>query len=183
MTNIKNLGNKQLGYYHEMLYTKIYNLQNEIIEHISDILGKEPDISIEEEADPKKFMIFCKRYNSAIETEKQRLLQTLMLETQEIETEIYKRQLEMLKEIGIQVPSLRSTLIIEKTWGEKFLYFDDMIHYIQSLKSSLSSKEGKWKKRFKNKIIIIPELLKKKLDALWTTRKNVLMTNEWPLPN
>jgi hypothetical protein len=38
MVNIKKLGNKQLGYYHETIYHQIYDIQDDILEDIYDIL-------------------------------------------------------------------------------------------------------------------------------------------------
>ena len=87
------------------------------------------------------------------------------------------RQYTLLKTIGIQVPSIRTEIIIKETWGELFWVFDNMIHYIQL------AKKGKEKKRPQKKNISVPEKLKNILKKLWTDRKNTLLTNEWPLPN
>lgn len=177
MTNIKKLGNKQLEIYYERIYHHIYDIQDNILEDIYNILWKEANINEEQQQNIEKFMIFFKKYESAISIENKKILQTFIEQKNSIEKEMSIRQYTLLKTIGIQVPSIRTEIIIKETWGELFWVFDNMIHYIQL------AKKGKEKKRPQKKNISVPEKLKNILKKLWTDRKNTLLTNEWPLPN
>lgn len=115
MVDIKKLGNKQLGFYHETIYHQIYDIQNDILENICDILGKEPEISDEEQEDIEKFMNFYAKYESAISLENKRLLLTFIHQKQKIEKEIARRQRRLLKTIGIHIPSTQTEVIVKET--------------------------------------------------------------------
>ena len=148
MTNIKKLGNKQLEIYYERIYHHIYDIQDNILEDIYNILWKEANINEEQQQNIEKFMIFFKKYESAISIENKKILQTFIEQKNSIEKEMSIRQYTLLKTIGIQVPSIRTEIIIKETWGELFWVFDNMIHYIQL------AKKGKEKKRPQKKIFL-----------------------------
>lgn len=120
MNNMKHLGNKQLSLHYEIIQHKLNDIQIAIIDDISEILGKTPNISHEIYTNPEKFKHYCERYRLSIEQEKKELFLILMKETKEIKEEIGKRQIKMLKEIGITTPSRRVQMIMKETQGTYF---------------------------------------------------------------
>jgi len=113
--NMKTLGNKQLGLHYEVIYQKIDNIKTEIIRNIADILGQAPKIGFEIYKDSKLFRTYCKNYESSIEKTKKDMLEILIQQEENIRKEIQRRQREMLKDIGITIPSLRVIMIMKET--------------------------------------------------------------------
>jgi transposase len=83
------------------------------------------------------------------------MLMLLLEQEQDLQKEIYERQIKMLKEIGISIPSVRVHMIIEEMGGKKFQMFDMMIRYIKL------AKKNKAQKRPQNRKIYVPPKLGK----------------------
>jgi hypothetical protein len=78
----------------------------------------------------------------------------LVEQDKHIKKEIKKRQIQLLKDIGITTPSIRVLEIVKKTEGEYFSVFSDMIEYIKLLNTGRSDERPKDKKIFIPKNII-----------------------------
>jgi antitoxin component of RelBE/YafQ-DinJ toxin-antitoxin module len=78
---------------------------------------------------------------------------TLIQQNKDIKEEIKKRQINMLKEIGITTPSTRVMMIVEQTGGNNFPAFDTMIKYVKT------AKKYKKRKRPKRRVIYAPKEL------------------------
>jgi len=115
MHDIKKLGNQQLGLHYEVIYKKLNDMKIDIMEDITDILGKVPGMDVETYTNHQKFHEFCSEYLSSIQEEKKNALLALLMQEKTIQQEIERRQKQMLKDIGIDTPSLRTKLIAEKT--------------------------------------------------------------------
>ncbi|HBB04648.1 TPA: hypothetical protein DCZ39_07300 [Patescibacteria group bacterium] len=112
---LRTLGNRQLTEYYKVTYQKLNTIKEEIIENITNILGKGPDIDKEEYGDTKKFLRQCKPYETSIKEEKKDLFTILMNKEKDIQKEIRERQIKMLRSIRIITPSIRVRTIIENT--------------------------------------------------------------------
>ena len=112
---LKTLGNRQLTDYYRVTYQKLNLIKEEIIENITNILGRNPYTDEEGYKDSKKFIRHCKPYETSIKEENKDLFTILMNKEQDIQKEMKKRQIKMLRSIGIIVPSIRVRIIIENT--------------------------------------------------------------------
>lgn len=174
---LKTLGNRQLTEYYKVTYHKLNTIKQEIIENITNILGRNPYSDNEGYADPKEFIRQCKPYETSIKEENKDLFTILMRKEQDIQEEIKKRQIKMLRSIRIIASSIRVRTIIENTRWEDFAAFDDMIRYIK-LKH-----EWKVHTRPQKKVIQIPQKLVDLSDFIWQPITIILENNSWPLEN
>jgi predicted nucleotidyltransferase len=115
MYDIKKLGNQQLGLHYEVVHKKLNDMKRTIIEDITNLWGKSPNIDFNTITDSQKFHTYCSEYISSLQEEKKNALLALFTQEHTIQQEIEKRQKQMLKEIGIHTPSMRTKIIIEKT--------------------------------------------------------------------
>lgn len=141
MSNIKELENQQLGFYYEILHKKINDIKLEIFDDIADVLGNPPPIEYETYEDPEKFHTYCTTYLSYIQKETKDLFQSLLQQVQDTQEEICTRQLQMMKEIGITTPSIRTEMIAEQMRGKNFPIFDRIIRYIKLKKERPKNKK------------------------------------------
>ncbi len=177
MHDIKLLGNQQLGFHYEVINQKLNDIQTAIIDDITDLLGIVPVIDDDTYKNTEKFYNYCKTYRLYIEQEKKNIFTILIQQQKDIQEEIKKRQLNMLKEIGITAPSTRVMMIVEQTRWIHFPMFDYMIKYI---KLAQQWKEDTWPKE---KQIYAPVKLIETFKNLWTSLLTVLANNLWPLAN
>ena len=115
MHDIKNLGAEQLGLHYEVIYKKLNDIKIEIIEDITELLGKNPQIGYIEYTDPKAFERYCRPYRQNIQKEKKEIFLGFLEQEQTIQKEIHARQKKMLEAIGITTPSLRVQMITQAT--------------------------------------------------------------------
>ncbi|MCX6824344.1 MAG: hypothetical protein NT085_04410 [candidate division SR1 bacterium] len=177
MYDIKNLGAEQLGLYYEVTYKKLNDIKIEIIEDIAELLGTTPQIEYTTYIEQKEFEIYCTPYLQDIQKEKKEMFLILSQQEQTIQEEIRTRQKQMLKNIGITTPSLRVQMIKQATEGGQFPMFNDMITYIELLKT------GEENKRPKNKKIYASPKLIEFFENLGITLLTILAKNEGPMPN
>lgn len=131
MHDIKSLGNQQLGLHYEVTHKKLNDIQLAIVDDIADLLGKMPAIDYTIYTNAESFHTYCQKYRTSIQQEKKELFITLMQQQKNIKKEIKARQIRMIKEIGITIPSVRVQMIMEITNGTNFQSFDEMITYIK----------------------------------------------------
>jgi len=153
--NIKRLENQQIGFYYEVTEKKINDIKIEIMEDIMNIFGGQTGIDNKTFVDHKKFQEFTSYYQTAIQEEKRDILMALLEQEKDIQEEMHERQIKMLKEIGITIPSVRVHIIIEEMGGKNFQMFDMMIRYIKL------AKNNKAQKRPQNRRIYVPPKLVK----------------------
>lgn len=153
MHDITLLSNRTLGIHYESKHKELNNIQTAIVDDITDLLGIVPVIDDSTYTNPEKFYHYCKPYLAYIEKGKEELLITLIQQNKDIKEEIKKRQLAMLKEIGITTPSTRVMMIVEQTGGNNFPAFDTMIKYVKT------AKKYKKRKRPKRRVIYAPKEL------------------------
>jgi len=151
--NIKGLENQQIGLYYEVTEKKLTDIKIDIMEDIMNIFGGHTGIDNDTFIDHKKFQEFSSHYETAIQEEKKDILMALLEQEQDIQEEIQKRQIKMLKEIGITIPSIRVHMIMEEMGGKQFQMFDMMIRYIKL------AKKNKIKKRPQNRRMYAPPKL------------------------
>jgi hypothetical protein len=134
-------------------------------------------MDIETYKNPKKFHNHCKWYRSFVQETNKEIFLHFSEQERNIQEEIGKRQLEMLKEIGIIAPSVRVKIIMNWTKWEHFPVFDDLITYIKLFN------EKRTDERPENKKIYIPQQLKDKFSKMRTTILTILAANIWPIAN
>ena len=136
-----------------MTEKKLTDIKIEIMEDIMNIFGGNTGIDNDTFVDHKKFQEFSSHYQTAIQEEKKDILMILVKQEQDIQEEIHERQIKMLKEIGIIIPSIRVHMIVEEMGGKNFQMFDMMIRYIKL------AKKNKAKSRPQNRRIYAPPKL------------------------
>ena len=177
MHDIEKLGNQQLRLHHEKTNQELNDIKIAIVDDITDLLWIVPVINDDTYENTEKFLNYCKEYQLYIENEKKNLFVILIQQQKDIKEEIKKRQLQMIKEIGIITPSIRVMMILKQMEWNNFQMFDHMIRYIKLAK--------KWKadKRPKEKQIYAPIKLIETFEKIWTSLLVVLANNSWPLGN
>lgn len=126
----------------------------DILENIHDTLGNAPNINDDTYTDTQKFRTYCERYRSIINQENKDMFLLLSKSEQEIENEMKKRQIQMLREIGIMRPSLRVQMIMDETRG---IYFTGFVDSITWLKLARKGKTHLWPT--KKKIEMPPKII------------------------
>lgn len=172
---IGNLWNKQLSIYYRKNLEDLWYIKNEIANNLYETLKIEIDNNRLENTEI--FANGIENFENYLSPETKDSFTTLVEQDKHIKKEIKKRQIQLLKDIGITTPSIRVLEIVKKTEGEYFSVFSDMIEYIKLLNTGRSDERPKDKKIFIPKNIIDIE---KKLK---TAVLSILKDNIWPLAN
>jgi menaquinone-dependent protoporphyrinogen IX oxidase len=153
--NIKELENEQIGIYYDVTEKKLTDIKIEIMEDIMNVFGGHTGIDNNTFVNHKEFQEFIGHYQTAIQDEKKDILMILIEQEQDIQKEIRERQIKMLKEIDITIPSIRVHMIVDEMGGKNFQMFDMMIKYIKL------AKKNKIETRPQNRRLYVPPKLVK----------------------
>lgn len=172
MDNIQTMDNQDLWLYYEITYKRLTDIKTTILEEIMSTFGWDAAVNNDIFIHQKKFHAYCAGYRSTIQKTKKQTFLILLEQEHDIQKEIHKRQLQMLKDLGIAIPSVQVRMIMDRMKWQYFPLFDDMITYIKHKKEI---KEYDWPE---DKNIHYPEKIRQRCKTFWTTILDMIENNE-----
>ncbi len=176
--NIEELGNYQLWLYHEKIKQKLHELQDIIVQELSNTLGLSLLWKKNTLKDTTVFYQKYKKYLHYLSYELVENFKETYKEEQNIQKEIRNRQKKMLKDIGITKPRLRVKMIAQELQGERLPRFQDIITYIKL------HQKNEWDKRPEHKKLFVSQKLAKYFEEqLQISIIDIIKNNWWPTNN
>lgn len=151
MESMKTMDNQDLGFYYEVIAEEIKASKLKIVENIVKVFSLDRRPDKETFHQDEEFKRYCRPYRSLVDDCVKDSFDVLSEEREQIKEEMEKRQRTLLKEIGINNPSVRLRILMDQTRSEHFPLFDDLITFT---KLSLNQEEDTWPK---DKLIMAPE--------------------------